>query len=43
VTTELNDGRIFTAYFSNADGGSAIGGNRFIAGGFFPLERTPEV
>jgi hypothetical protein len=35
VATELNDGRIFTAYYYNLDDGNKFGGSRFIGGSFF--------
>ena len=38
VATELDDGRIFTAYYYNLDDGNAFGGTRFIAGTFFGLK-----
>jgi hypothetical protein len=37
VATELDDGRIFTAYYYNLDDGNEFGGTRFIAGSFFRL------
>lgn len=37
VATELDDGRIFTAYYYNLDDGNKLGGTRFIAGTFFRL------
>jgi hypothetical protein len=37
VTTELDDGRIFTAYYYNLDDGNGVGGTRFIAGSSFRL------
>jgi hypothetical protein len=35
MATELDDGRIFTAYYYNLDDGNKLGGTRFIAGSFF--------
>ena len=35
VLTELEDGRIFTAYYYNVDDGNGVGGTRFIAGTVF--------
>ena len=37
VATELDDGRIFTAYYYQLDDGVAFGGTRFIGGSFFKL------
>jgi len=37
VATELDDGRIFTAYYYQLDDGNAFGGTRFIGGSFFEL------
>jgi hypothetical protein len=33
--TELDDGRIFTAYYFLKKDGNGFGGSRFIAGSFF--------
>ena len=38
VATELDDGRIFTAYYYNLDDGNKFGGTRFIAGSFFRVK-----
>ena len=38
VATQLDDGRIFTAYYYNMDDGNAFGGTRFIAGSFFSVK-----
>ena len=35
VATELDDGRIFTAYYFMEDDGNNFGGTRHIAGSFF--------
>ena len=37
VATQLNDGRIFTAYYFMEDDGNDFGGTRHIAGSFFRL------
>lgn len=37
VATELDDGRIFTAYYYQLNDGNAFGGTRFIGGSFFEL------
>jgi hypothetical protein len=37
VATELEDGRIFTAYYFQRRDGNGFGGTRFIAGSFFRL------
>ena len=37
VATELDDGRIFTAYYYMEDDGNGFGGTRYIAGSFFRL------
>ena len=38
VATQLDDGRIFTAYYFMEDDGNNFGGTRHIAGSFFRLE-----
>jgi hypothetical protein len=38
VATELDDGRIFTAYYFTLDDGNKFGGSRFIGGSFFRLK-----
>ncbi|MAG36274.1 MAG: hypothetical protein CL878_08525 [Dehalococcoidia bacterium] len=38
VATELDDGRIFTAYYFMEDDGNNFGGTRHIAGSFFRLD-----
>ena len=38
VGTQLSDGRIFIAYYFNAQDGNGQGGTRFIAGSFFAVE-----
>jgi hypothetical protein len=38
VATELEDGRIFTAYYFTLDDGNKFGGSRFIGGSFFRLK-----
>jgi len=38
VATELEDGRIFTAYYYNLDDGNKFGGTRYIAGSFFRVK-----
>lgn len=38
VATELDDGRIFTAYYFNRQDGNKQGGTRYIAGTFFRLD-----
>ena len=38
VATELDDGRIFTAYYYNDESGGALGGPRNIAGTHFRLK-----
>jgi len=38
VATELEDGRIFTAYYYNLDDGNKFGGTRYIAGSFFRIK-----
>jgi hypothetical protein len=38
VATELDDGRIFTAYYFMEDDGNGFGGTRFIAGSFFRID-----
>ena len=38
VSTELDDGRIFAAYYYNLDDGNGLGGTRFVAGSVFRLE-----
>lgn len=37
VATQLDDGRILTAYYYQQEDGNAFGGTRFIAGSFFDL------
>ena len=37
VATQLDDGRIFTAYYYMEDDGTSFGGTRYIAGSFFRL------
>ena len=37
VATQLDDGRIFTAYYFMEDDGNGFGGTRHIAGSFFRL------
>lgn len=37
VATQLDDGRIFTAYYFTLEDGNKFGGSRFIAGTFFRL------
>ena len=37
VATELDDGRIFTAYYFMEDDGNGFGGTRYIACSFFRL------
>ena len=37
VSTQLDDGRIFTAYYYMEDDGNGFGGTRYIAGSFFRL------
>ena len=37
VATQLDDGRIFTAYYFMEDDGNNFGGTRYIAGSFFRL------
>jgi hypothetical protein len=37
VATELDDGRIFTAYYFTVADGNRLGGSRFIGGSFFEL------
>ena len=38
VATELDDGRIFTAYYYTLEDGNSFGGSRFIAGSHFRLK-----
>jgi hypothetical protein len=38
VAVELEDGRIFTAYYYTLDDGNGFGGSRFIGGSFFNVE-----
>ena len=38
VATELEDGRIFAAYYYTLEDGSRFGGARFIAGSFFRIK-----
>jgi len=38
VAVELEDGRIFTAYYITQEDGNRFGGTRFIAGSFFRLK-----
>ncbi len=38
VATQLDDGRIFTAYYYMEDDGNNFGGTRYIAGSFFRLQ-----
>jgi hypothetical protein len=37
VATQLDDGRVFTAYYYMIDDGNRLGGTRYIAGSFFWL------
>ena len=37
VATQLDDGRIFTAYYMSLEDGNKFGGSRFIGGSFFNL------
>jgi hypothetical protein len=37
VATEIDDGRVFAAYYYQLDDGNAFGGTRFIGGSFFGL------
>ena len=37
VATELDDGRIFTAYYYMEDDGNNFGGTRYVAGSHFRL------
>jgi hypothetical protein len=39
VGCQLDDGRIFTAYYFNKDDGNKEGGTRYIAGSFFRLDK----
>jgi hypothetical protein len=41
VATELDDGRIFTAYYYQLTDGNGFGGTRFIGGSFFELGYSP--
>ena len=38
MATQLDDGRIFTAYYYNLDDGNRFGGTRFIGGSFFRVK-----
>ena len=38
VATQIDDGRVFTAYYFTEDDGNSFGGTRHIAGSFFRLE-----
>lgn len=38
VATQLDDGRVFTAYYYTEDDGNNFGGSRYIAGSFFCIE-----
>jgi hypothetical protein len=38
VATELEDGRIFTAYYFTLEDGNQFGGSRFIGGSFFRIK-----
>lgn len=35
LATQLDDGRVFTAYYFLVNDGNGFGGSRFIAGSFF--------
>jgi hypothetical protein len=38
MAVELEDERIFSAYYYNLDDGNAFGGTRYIAGSFFRIK-----